>query len=155
MCCLNTAGLTLEILTLAYPLIFCCRSRMIFYCRSRVTAGVPKELFCSIVLADSNQIDKVLKDLDDPAKSISNPGRGPMWMHDCLEEWFRLEPSKRIIAKTISKALTNQTNNWLTNQTNQQIKPIIDQLRPIDWLMKNNCLVKPKVIANKYSKTTA
>ena len=33
-----------------------------------------------------------------------------------------------MIARTISKPLTNQTNDWSTNQTNKLIKSTIDQL---------------------------
>ena len=49
-------------------------------------ARLPTELICSIVVTSGNQKDKDLKDLDDPAKSASNPGRGPIWMRDCLRE---------------------------------------------------------------------
>ena len=33
-------------------------------------------------------------------------------MRDCSGEWFRLEPLRRMIARTISKASSDWTNNW-------------------------------------------
>ena len=141
--CLDAAGLTLGMSTSAYPLIFCCRSRVIFYWRSGITAGVQTKLLCSIVLAGGDQIDEGLEGLDDPIKSASDPGEGPIWMHDCLGKWFRLKPLKRMIARTIWKVSTNQTNDWPTNQTNQPIKPTINRSRPTNQVIKNNGLTKP------------
>ena len=91
---------------------------MILYWKSGVTARVPTELPCSIVLAGGDQMDEGLEGLDDPAKSTGNPGGGPMWMRDCLGEWFRLELLRRMIARTISKTSTNQTNDQPTDWTN-------------------------------------
>ena len=52
-----------------------------------------------------------------------------------------------MIVRTISKALRNQTNNWLTDQTNQLIEPTIDQLRPTNQLIKNDGSKKPATLA--------
>ena len=106
--------------------------------------------------------------LDDPAVCADNPGRCPMWMRDCLREWFRLEPLKKMITRTIPKASTgrsqgrgqdqlNQPINWTnnrptnqtTNQSNHQPTKIVH-----DCLADptNNCSVKPKTIKNGYAK---
>ena len=74
-------------------------------------AGVLTELLCSIVLASGDQIDEGLEGLDDSAKSVGNLGGGPMWMRDCLGKEFRLKSLRKMIARMISKASTNQTNN--------------------------------------------
>ena len=105
------------------------------------------QLLCSIVLASGDQMDEDLKGLNDSAKNAGNPGRGPMWMRDRSGEWFRLKPPRRMIARTISKASTNQTNDQPTNWTNQSIKPTIDQLRPIDQVIENNGLASPATLA--------
>ena len=73
------------------------------------------ELLCSIVLADGNQMDKGLEGLDNLAKSTNNPGGNLMYMRDCSREWFCLELLKKMIARMISKASTNQTHDWPTN----------------------------------------
>ena len=62
----------------AYSLTLCCKSRVILWKKSGITAGVPTELLCSIVLAGGDQIDEGLEDLDDLAKNVSNPDRDPM-----------------------------------------------------------------------------
>ena len=49
--------------------------------------------------------------LDDPAMCAGDPGRGPMWMHDCSKKWFHLEPLRKMIVRTILKASSDQTNN--------------------------------------------
>ena len=49
--------------------------------------------------------------LDDPAMCAGDLDGGPMWMRDCLGERFRLEPLWRMIARTISKASSNQIND--------------------------------------------
>ena len=103
---------------------------------------MPTELFCSIVLAGRDQIDKGLEGLHHPAKSAGNPGRDLMWMRDCSGEWFRLEPLRKMIARMISKASTHWTNNWPTNQTNQLIKLTIDQL--INQVIKNDGFARPR-----------
>ena len=108
---------------------------------------MPTELLCSIVLADGNQIDEGLEGLDDLAKSAGNPGGSPMWICDCLGEWFRLESLRRMIAKTISNVLTNQANDQPTNWTNQPIKPTIDQLRPTNQVIENDGLARPATLA--------
>ena len=55
-------------------------------------------------------------------------------MCDYSRERFYLELLKKMIVKKILKESTNQINDWLTNQTNQLIKPIIEQLnyQPIE-----------------------
>ena len=58
-------------------------------------------------------MDKGLEvNLDDPAMYVGDPSGSPMWMRDYSRKWFRLEPLKRMIARTILKALSNQTNDW-------------------------------------------
>ena len=47
--------LTLGMSTLAYPLIFCWRNRIIFYCKSEVTAKIPIKLSYNIVLISGDQ----------------------------------------------------------------------------------------------------
>ena len=110
-------------------------------------AGVPTELLCSIVLAGGDQIDKGLEGLDYLAKSAGNSSRIPIWMRNCLGEWLCLEPLERMIARIISKASTNQINNQLTNQTNQPIKPIIDQSRPTEQVIENDGSARPTTLA--------
>ena len=141
--CLDGTGLTLGTPTSAYPLILCCKSRVILYWRSRVTTGVPTELLCIIVLAGGDRMNEGLEGLDNSTNSAGNPSGGPMWMRDCSGEWLRLEPLRRIIARTISKALTNQTNNRPINWTNQLIKPTIDQSRPTNQVIENNGSARP------------
>ena len=92
-------------------------------------------------------MDEGLEGLDNPAKSASDPGGSLMWMRDCLGEWFRLKPLKRIITKTISKVLTNQTNNWPTDWSNQLIKPTINQSRQTDQVIENDNLARPATLA--------
>ena len=140
--CLDAIGLTLGMSISACPLIFCCRSRVIFYWRNRITAGVPMELRCSIVPAGDDQIDEDLGGLDDLAKSIGNPSGGPMWMCNCSREWFCLKLLRRMIAKTISKVSTNWTNDWPTDWTNQPIKPTIDRSRSTNKVIENNGLAR-------------
>ena len=141
--CLDVAGLTFGTSTSAFPLILCCRNRVILYWKSRVTAKVPIELLCSIVLVGGNWINKGLEGLDDSAKSAGNLVGGLMWMRDRSGEWFCLEPLRRMIARTISKASTNRTNNWPANQTNQPIKATINQLRPTNRVTENDGLARP------------
>ena len=43
-------------------------------------------------------MDEGLKDLDDPAKCSSNPDGGLILIRDHLEEWFRFELLKKMIA---------------------------------------------------------
>ena len=52
-----------------------------------------------------------------------------------------------MIARTILKASTNQTNDQPTNWTNQWIKPTIDQSRPTDRVIENNGLARPATLA--------
>ena len=104
---------------------------------------MPTKLLCSIVLAGGDQMDEVLESLDDLAKSVGNLGRDPMWMRDCSGEWFHLELLRRMIARTISKVSTNWTEDWPTDQTNQQIKPTIYWLRPTDQVIENDGLARP------------
>ena len=112
-------------------------------------AGVAMELLYSIVLAGGNRMNKDLEGLDNPAKSVSNPSGGPMWMRDCLGEWFCLESLKKMIVKTILKVSTNQTNDQSINQINQTIELTINRSRPTNQVINNDCALKPKVIANK------
>ena len=72
---------------------------------------------------------------------------GLIWMCDRLVEWFRLKPLKKMIARMISKASTNQTNNQSTNSTNQPIKLTIDQLRPTNQVIENDGLARPATLA--------
>ena len=74
--CLDAVDLTLGASISAYLFIFCCRSGVIFYYKSRVAAGVLTHLLCSIILAGCDQIDESLEDLNDLTKSVGNPGAG-------------------------------------------------------------------------------
>ena len=94
-----------------------------------------------------NRIDEGLKSLDNPAVCACNPVEGPMWMRNWSGEWFRYEPLRRMIARTLLKTLTNRTNDWPINQTNQPIKLSIHQLRLIDWIIKNDGLARPLTLA--------
>ena len=49
--------------------------------------------------------------LDDSEMCAGDLGRGPMRMRNRSGEWFRLESLRRMIAKTILKASSNQTND--------------------------------------------
>ena len=49
--------------------------------------------------------------LNDPVICASDLGGGSMWMRDRSGEWFCLEPLRRMIAKTISKASFDRTND--------------------------------------------
>ena len=80
-----------------------------------------------------------LESLNDLAKSVGNLDGGPILMRDCLEEWFCLEPLRRKIAKMISKASTNRTN--------QPIKLTIDWSIPTDQVIKNDSLARPATLA--------
>ena len=57
-------------------------------------------------------MDKGLRSRDNPVVCIGNSCGGPIWMFDCSGKWFRLKSLRKIISKTISKTLTDQTNNW-------------------------------------------
>ena len=52
-----------------------------------------------------------------------------------------------MITRTILKASANQTNHWPTNQTNQPIKPTIDQSRPTNQVIENEGLRRPATLA--------
>ena len=68
--------------------------------------------------------------LDDLAICARNPGGGPIGMRNCLREWLHLEPLRRMIARTILKASTNQTNNWPIKTEQSRIS----NLSKIGWI---------------------
>ena len=58
--------------------------------------------------------------LDDSAMCGSDPAGGPMGMHDCAGEWFRLESLRRMIVRTILKALIDWGQDGLNQQPTDQ-----------------------------------
>ena len=52
-----------------------------------------------------------------------------------------------MIARTISKASTNQNNDRPTDQTNQPIEQTIDRSRPTDQVIENDGLARPATLA--------
>ena len=93
-----------------------------------------------------SRINQDQESLDNPAICAVNPGGGPIWMRDCLRKWFCLELLRKMIARTISKASTNQTNNQPTNQINQPIEPIIDRSRSTNQVIKNTSSARPAIL---------
>ena len=57
--------------------------------------------------------------LDDPAMCAGDLGGGPMLMRDYSRERFHLEPLRRMIAKTIPKALTGRGQDQSQDRSNQ------------------------------------
>ena len=91
--------------------------------------------------------------LDDPAICAGDSGGDSIWMRDCSGEWFCLEPLKKMIAKTVPKALTDWSwdwsNQWRANWPTHWPTKVMHHC-PAD--LTNNCLVKLRTIKNSYAK---
>ena len=92
-------------------------------------------------------MNKDLKSPDNLAICADDPDGGPLWMCNYSREWFRLEPLKRMIIRTILKALTNQINKQPINQINQPIEPTIDRSRLTNQIIENDGLARPATLA--------